>query len=130
NHLVVKGIHDLPSPELGGTLQRQIAALPGVRGAALSSDGPPLESNNNSLLYPTSVPTDEKYVVETLAVDYDFFSVYGVSPVAGRLFSAEFPGDLAPERDPKDRKKQPTDTEQSIVINQALAAKLGAKRPE
>src|SRR5204862_2710565 len=43
NHLVVKGIHDLPSPELGGTLQRQIAALPGVRGAALSSDGPPLE---------------------------------------------------------------------------------------
>jgi putative ABC transport system permease protein len=126
NRLVLKGLSDMPSEEAGATLKREVAALPGVRGASLSSDGPPLDSNNNALLYPRSTPGPEKFIVESLNVDVDFFKTFGVKPLAGRLFSADHPSDYAPEHDVK--RDHPT--EQSIVVNQALVAKLGGKRPE
>ena len=126
NRLILKGLGDLPAEEVAATLKSEIAKLPGVRGAALSSDSPPLESNNNTLLTPTSTPGTEKYVVESINTDVDFFRVYGVKPLAGRLFAAERESDFSPD----DKVKRDHPTQQSIVINQALAAKLGAKRPE
>jgi putative ABC transport system permease protein len=127
DRLSLKGLQDLPAPEQTLTLKREIAALPGVRAATLSSDAPPLESNNNTLLYPTSVPGEEKLIIETLAVDYDFFQVFGVKPLAGRLFSADFPADAGPS---KEERKSGKETQQSIVINRAMLAKLGVSRPE
>jgi putative ABC transport system permease protein len=124
--LVLSGLGDMPSQETAATLKREVTALPGVRGVALSSDAPPLENNNNTMLYPHNTPGDERYLVETLNVDVDFFTVYGVKALAGRVFSADHPGDYAPD----DKVKRDHPTEQSIVINQAFAAKLGAKRPE
>ena len=126
NKLVLNALGDMPSKEAAATLKREVAKLPGVRGAALSSDAPPLQSNNNTMLTPTSVPGTEKYVVESLQVDVDFFELYGVKPLAGRLFSPEHSTDYTPN----DGTKRDHPTQQSIVINQALAAKLGAKRPE
>jgi putative ABC transport system permease protein len=125
NRLILKGLGDMPSKEAAATLKREVAKLPGVKSASLSSDGPPLESNNNTLLYPTSVPSSDRYIVETLSVDVDFFKTYGVKPLAGRLFSADHPSDYAPDLPKRDRP-----TEQGIVINQAFVAKLGGKRPE
>lgn len=126
NKLVLNGLGDMPSKEAAATLKREVGKLPGVRGVALSSDAPPLQSNNNTMLTPTSVPGDEKYIVESLQVDVDFFKIYGVKPLAGRLFSADHASDYTPD----DGIKRDHPTQQSIVINQALAAKLGAKRPE
>ena len=126
NRLVLKGLGDMPSPKAGATLKSEIGKLPGVKSVALSSDGPPLENNNNSLFYPTSTPSSDRYIVETLNVDVDFFKTYGVKPLAGRLFSADHASDYSPEQGVK--RDHPTD--QSIVINQAFAAKLGAKRPQ
>ena len=126
NRLVLKGLSDMPSKEAAVTLKNQVAALPGVRAASLSSDGPPLDSNNNALLYPRSVPGPEKFIVESLNVDVDFFKTFGVKPLAGRLFSVDHPSDYAPDQGVK--RDHPT--EQSIVVNQALVAKLGGKRPE
>jgi len=124
DRMTLRGIGDLGSAEKAQTLKRELEAVPGVRAAALSSDSPPLQGNNNTLLYPTATISDQRYVIETLDVDPDFFEVYGVAPVAGRLFSPDRPGDFAP--DPK----ATGELHQSIVINQAFAAKLGAKRPE
>src|SRR6185436_19724622 len=56
--------------------------------------------------------------------DPDFFTVYGVAPVAGRLFSADRPSDFQPKDD------QVGELRQSIVVNRAFVAKLGAARPE
>jgi putative ABC transport system permease protein len=125
NRLLLKGLGDLPSKEAGATLKSEVAKLPGVKSVSLSSDGPPLESNNNTLFYPTSTPSSDRYIVETLNVDVDFFKTYGVKPLAGRLFSADHPTDYAPGDIKRDHP-----TEQSIVINQAFVAKLGGKRPE
>jgi putative ABC transport system permease protein len=126
NRLILRGLGDLQPDELHATLKHEVAKLPGVRSVSLSNDAPPLQSNNNTLLYPTSVPGAEKYIVESLYVDVDFFKVYGVKPLAGRLFSRDHPSDYAP--DPK--VKRLVETHQAIVINQAFAAKLGAKRLE
>ena len=125
--LTLRGVTDLSTPELAATLKTEVAALPGVRAAALSSDGPPLQSNNNTLLYPTPVPGNDRYIVETLAVDVDFFRVLGVAPLAGRVFSTDHPGDVAPEK--KDLRKDKA-ARAGIVINQAFLAKIGIARPE
>lgn len=124
DRLMLDGLGDLPTAEMGATLKREIAALPGVRGVALSWDTPPLSSNNNTLLYPTPQPSEERLIVETLFVDPDFFAVYEVAPLAGRLFSGDRPTDFAPKRD------QTTTLRQGVVINRALMEKLGAARPE
>lgn len=125
DRLTLAGLGDLPSKEARATLKREIAALPGVRGVALSSDAPPLRNNNNTLLYPTATVTDEKLVVETLRVDPDFFAVYDVAPLAGRLFSMEHAGDFQADRD-----STSTELRQGVVVNRAFVAKLGASRPE
>lgn len=123
--LTLQGLLDLPSTETAASLRRELAALPGVRGVALSSDTPPLQNNNNTLLYPGPTPTGEKLVVETMEVDPDFFGVYEVQPLAGRLFSADRATDFRPARDDHQATGR-----QSIVINRAMLAKVGAARPE
>jgi len=127
HRVTLNGLGDLPGKgETAGTLYREVAALPGVRAAALSSDTPPMQSNNNTLLFSTPIPNDrDKLVIETLEVDYDFFQVYGVEPLAGRVFSRNFP---------TDRQNKPTDPSQeitqSIVVNQTFLAKVGIASPE
>lgn len=123
--LVLAGLGDLPDPKVAATLKREIAALPGVQAVALSSDTPPLHNNNNTLLSPTPTLGEQKYVVENLSVDPDFFTVYGVQPLAGRLFSADRPTDFEP-----DPEQPGAAARQAVVVNRAFAAKLGATRPE
>jgi putative ABC transport system permease protein len=122
--LTLEELGRLPSNQVRATLKREIAALPGVRGVALSSDTPPLSNNSNTLFYPTAQITDERLVIEEMRVDPDFFGVYGVAPVAGRLFSADRPADFVPAEG------QTGELRQSIVINRAFVEKLGAARPE
>src|SRR5262249_59748823 len=54
HRLTLKGLGTLASNEARATLKREVAALPGVRAVALSTDTPPLHSNNNTLLHPTA----------------------------------------------------------------------------
>jgi putative ABC transport system permease protein len=126
SRITLAGLSDLPTEATGATLKTEIAALPGVIGVALSTDTPPLRSNNNTLMYPTPAITNEdKLIVETLAADPDFFAVFAVKPVAGRLFSRDRPTDFRADHD-----NPGPDPEQSVVINRAFVAKLGARRPE
>jgi len=123
DRLALKGLPILSSPEARATLKRELAAVPGVLGVATSSRTPPVQGNNNTLLYPTATAGEEKYIIETLEVDPDFFPVYDVKPLAGRLFSNDRPSEYQrADADP------PTKT-QAIVINWACAMKLGAKSP-
>jgi putative ABC transport system permease protein len=124
NRMTVNALSDMPAKEGPATLKREIAALPGVRGVALSSDAPPLQNNNNTLYFPDAAMNGDKLVIETLSVDPDFFGVWGVKPLAGRLFSMDHAGDFAPVEDDKTAQRH-----QGIVINRAFAEKLGAKNP-
>ena len=107
------------------TLKRELLALPHVTAASLSSDGPPLSNNNNTVLYPTATPTDEQFVVETLQIDHDFLSLYAVKPIAGRLFSPDLTSDQ--RNVPDDPNEEAT---QSIVVNRTFVDTLGIDSPE
>jgi len=125
NRLVVEGLSDMPQRDLDETLKKEIGALPGVRRVSLSGDRPPLEGQNSTLLFPSSVPGADKLIPETFDVDVDFFDAYGVRPLAGRVFSRDFPGDA--EVIPRDGVSEP---HQSIVVNQTFVATLGVSRPQ
>jgi putative ABC transport system permease protein len=75
---------------------------------------------------------NDRYVVETLRIDPDFFAAYGVAPLAGRVFSMDRPGDFEAEvrQSATGERSLDANAQQSIVINQAFAAKLGAVRPQ
>jgi putative ABC transport system permease protein len=118
--LVVEALSDMPSREVDETLKKEIGALPGVRGLAFSSERPPHEGQNNNIFFTSAVPGDESLLAEMVAVDFDFFTVYGLKSLAGRLFSADFPGDV-PVLDPEAR----TELRQAIVVNETFVAKLG-----
>jgi putative ABC transport system permease protein len=124
DHRLTLPVGQLPSRPTAATLRARVAVLPGVLGASLSSDAPPLKSDDTQFIYPTPVPQNDGLAVQWLAVDPSFFEVYGVTPLAGRLFDGARPGDFIP-----DLNNIPADARPSIVINQALAAKLGVARP-
>jgi putative ABC transport system permease protein len=123
DRLTLQSLGDMPSKEARTTLKREIGSIPGVLGASLSSDAPPLHHNNNTLFYPNATPGNDKYVVETLNVDADFFRIYEIQPLAGRLFSADRASDS------QRRDEDPDSKTQAIVVNEAFARKLGAKTP-
>lgn len=56
-------------------------------------------------------------------VDFGYFELFGLTPVAGRFFSPEFGGDSAPAA--RDAIAQP-----SIVVNAAFARAMGFATPE
>jgi putative ABC transport system permease protein len=91
---------------------------------AISSDTPP-QKNNNTILYPEPVPGEHNFVIETMRVDAEFFSVYGIEPVAGRLFSKDIESDI--QHLPEDKTREGT---QSIVVNETFVDKLGFASPE
>jgi putative ABC transport system permease protein len=124
DRLALQGISDVPEP-VHAALKRELATLPGVRGVALSSDVPPLQSSSNALLFPSAAPGETKYIVETIRVDPDFFTVYDIRPLGGRLFSLDHPGDFEPL--PGDTNPDP---KHGVVVNLSMVHKLGAARPE
>ncbi|HTJ43893.1 MAG TPA: ABC transporter permease, partial [Kofleriaceae bacterium] len=122
NRMTLGGLGALAEGKNAATLKREIAALPGVEGVTLSSDTPPLGSDNHTLLYTHPVGEDGRTLIETLRVDPDFFQVYGVTPLAGRLFSADHPSDFFPD----DKDPAPKD---GVIINRTLMMKLGIADP-
>jgi putative ABC transport system permease protein len=120
--LVVEDLDDMPSRDIDDALKKEIGALPGVRSLSFSSERPPHQGQNNNLFFPGPVATNDKVLAEMVEVDHDFFTVYGVKPLAGRVFSAAFPGDAPTRR--TDRSVEPR---QSIVVNQTFLARLGIR---
>lgn len=124
NRASLAGLQRLPAKELRATLKQQVMKLPGVRAASLSSDKPPLTDSNNDLLYPNADQTGTQMLVEKMMVDVDFFDVFGVKPLAGRLFSEDHPGDYMVE--PKDDAAGSL----SVVVNETFVRKMGLTRPD
>lgn len=124
DRLALSDVHKMPTLEQRRTLKREVTALPGVRVVSLSGDKPPLTDSSNDLLYRTADQNGEQLIVERVQVDEDFFQAYAVKPIAGRLFSAQFPGDFPV--DPKDG----VSGSQAAVANQSMVKKLGVKNPQ
>ncbi|HEY4211074.1 MAG TPA: ABC transporter permease [Steroidobacteraceae bacterium] len=111
------------SAEVGG-FRDAVAALPGVVDAACSSWVPPnpLGSASPGLRRDAQAEVHGA-MIQYAAVDFGFFDVYGLRPVAGRFHSREHPNDAA---NTNTRASGP----EAIVINETAVRTLGFASPQ
>jgi putative ABC transport system permease protein len=119
DRLILTRLDRLATAGLAATLKQEILALPGVRGASLTGDAPPLQNTNNTLIHLTSTTTDQPILIEQMRVDADFFRVYQIPPLAGRVFSQDHRGDAEVEG------QGGGESNQGVVVNLASLGKLG-----
>ncbi len=98
-------------------LRDAIAALPGVRAAACSSPAAINMSSTDDLV----AANGKKVIVSWAPVDFGFFDIYGIRPVAGRLFQSNRPGDDGAGL---------TDAAPPIVLNESAVRSLGFASPQ
>jgi len=99
------------------TLRDAVLTVPGVRAAACASPMAVNLGNSNDM-----VQIGDRHVFLNYApVDFGFFDVYGVRPLAGRLFRPDRPGDDGALL---------RDTSPTIVINESAVRALGFKSPQ
>lgn len=97
-------------------LRDHLRTMPGVRSAACASSNALNLSNDHGAV----ISRGQKVDITLAPVDFDFFQVFDVKPVAGRFFDRTRPadGDLTrPDANPP------------IVINEAAARRLGFATP-
>jgi putative ABC transport system permease protein len=98
------------------TLRDAVRAVPGVRAAACASPGAIQLNNSITNVVAKGRRTNLTYS----SVDLGFFEIYGVRPLAGRLFSADHPTDDAENIG----KAMPP-----IIINETAVRALGFRSP-
>jgi len=94
------------------TLRDQMRLLPGVRGAACATADALNLSNNRD----TVIAGARRADISIAPVDFGFFEVFGVRPVAGRLFDKARPADGALDS---------PDTNPPVVLNETAVKRLG-----
>lgn len=99
------------------TLRDAIRALPGVQAAACSS---PAAVELNHMMDMVNMRGRNTFLYYA-PVDFGFLEVYGVRPLAGRLFSRDRPTDDGARL---------KDTAPGIVINESAVRALGFKSPQ
>jgi putative ABC transport system permease protein len=116
-HVNQNGVVVLFASPCTDTLRDAVKAVPGVQSAACSSPG--ALALSNSIL---NVAANGRRRNLTIApVDFGFFELYGVRPLAGRVFAADRPADDGANH---------TDDAPPIVVNQTAVRALGFSSPQ
>ena len=105
-----------------GAFPAEVRKLPGVAGAACSSPNA-LNSPQNSWLTNAQRGSGPRMSFTQDPVDFGFFELYGVRPLAGRLFRPDHGEDGVMAKDPNSA-AMPT-----VIINETAAHKLGFADP-
>jgi putative ABC transport system permease protein len=98
-------------------LRARLAAVPGVQALAAAWKVPQSDKHVSSDFDRPTRPDRPKISVDTLAVDFGFFDVYGLHLIAGRDFSRDHSEDLVGE---ENRARL-----SSAIINEAAVRALG-----
>ena len=107
-------------PRINDAYQDALRSLPGVAGLTTASV---LAMNFGQLQSDVIVPGGVRVPLYHSSVDFGFFELYGLRPLAGRVFSRDRGAD-AVSTDPKAVWDPP------IVINESAARIMGFKTPE
>ncbi len=102
---------------------QEVRKLPGVAGAACSSIVSLNTPGGPAMAFVFKEPGGGAQEFEVAPVDFGFFELYGVHPLAGRLFSRRYGQDTA-KADPKHAAASP------VVINEAAVRALGYANPK
>lgn len=98
-------------------LRDAVKAVPGVRGAACASASAVALGNSNDMTFAEG----RKAMLGYSPVDFGFFEVYGIKPLAGRLPDSARPGDDGGKLG---------DRPPPIVLNETAVRELGFKSPQ
>jgi putative ABC transport system permease protein len=129
NTILIRGLADPQVAPQQEAFRNQVARLPGVREVSLSDSGP---ANGTGSGISMRVPGEtDRVVIFSHAIDYDFFDLYKVSPIAGRLFSEDFASD-AISNDALEQQEQGEVVWQKAgaVVNVAATRRLGFTDPQ
>jgi putative ABC transport system permease protein len=111
----------LDMPPCDTPFSTAVRALPGVRGTTCTS-GAMLGGGNGQT--DVTGPDGTKVKPDELLVDFDFFDLFGIKPLAGRAFSRDFSGDAGR------RQADNLTTPPSVMINETLSRALGFATPQ
>jgi putative ABC transport system permease protein len=113
-----------PSPNAlpcDSTFATAVRALPGVRGAVCSGGSPIQQLEAQEIHTDVTGPDGVMVKADEMLADFGYFELFGIKPVAGRGFSRDFSGDVAPQ----DGAAPP-----SVVINETMSRALGFPTPQ
>jgi len=99
------------------TLRDAVSAVPGVKQAACSSPAAVELTHANDMVQANG----GYHMLSYGPVDFGFFEVYGVKPVAGRLFREDRPGDDGGKLG---------DNAPPVVVNEAAVRAMGYRSPQ
>ena len=92
---MLSGLNRSGASEVQDSLIARLRELPGVVSLARSSEVPTSSRENNTAF---TVQGREQEVgnqiLNYISADYDYFDIYGIEPLVGRVFSEEFGMDL------------------------------------
>ena len=129
NTLLVSGLADPQVAPSREAYKNRVAQLPGVSHVALSDSGP---ANGTGSGISLRVPGEaDRVVIFSYSIDYDFFNLYGLAPVAGRLFSDAFAGDaIYTDRIESAGEGEVERQQVGAVVNITATRRLGFESPE
>jgi putative ABC transport system permease protein len=116
-HINKDGVVMLFASPCTETLRNAVKVVPGVRGAACASASAVALGDSVDM----SFVGDRHSLLHYAPVDFGFFEVYGIKPIAGRLPDAARPGDDGGKLG---------DTPPPIVLNEAAVREMGFKSPQ
>jgi len=105
------------SQPCSATLRDELRRLPGVKAAGCSS----AEAMNLSTSRDDASVDGRRLNIMRAPIDFGFFEVFGIKPVAGRLFDERRPADAAMDN---------PDSYQPVIINETAVRQLGFKSPQ
>lgn len=99
-------------------LAAAIRLVPGVRATACSQSAP---TNRDKIGTSAALPTGEAVQVDISPVDFGFFELYDMKPLAGRFFSRQHPKDAAIPGAP---------FQAPLVLNETAMHRMGFATPQ
>ena len=102
--------------------KQEVAALPGVKGAACASDVAEGQGGSNTVV---KQPDGSNLTLQLASVDVGYFEMHGLKPVAGRFLAQDHGEDVVLERPDASPDNQP-----NVVLNESAARVLGYNRPQ
>lgn len=122
--LIVQAYDDSLYP-LAETIKNEFLAIDGVKNFARASDRFPQNSSNGLSVKLAGVAEMQPMLFERMSVGPNFFPLYGVKPIAGRIFDENRPADLY-----KAMRGEISESLKSAVVNKTVLGKLGIASPE
>lgn len=111
---IVIPLRSTTAKEVYTSLKNEVVASPGITGAGASIYYPGIANVTDWLLYRQGTPSDQTRTVYMNWVDETYLQTLGVRPVAGRLFSKDFPAD----------------TSNRLVLNEEAVRQFGFASPQ